>query len=174
MKKISLYLGGARSGKSRRALDISETSHASGCFIATAEVTDGEFAERIAQHQAERDDRWQTVEAPVDLTNAIASADQMDGLIVVDCLTVWLGNLMHYERNLDDAVAELLELLPRVQADVRLVSNEVGLGVVPETPLGRQFRDYQGRLNQQVAALADHVELMVAGIPMVVKSERLK
>ncbi len=166
---ISLFLGGARSGKSDRALTI-DAEYAAQYFVATAEVTDEEFAERIARHQAERSSNWQTIEAPVQLVEAIGQINHADSIIVVDCLTVWLGNLMHYQKDLDAEIERLLEYIASFKGELRLVSNEVGLGVVPETPMGRRFRDQQGRLNKQIASIADRVELLVAGIPMVVKS----
>lgn len=169
---ISLFLGGARSGKSQRVLITEDCSYAAYHFIATAEVTDDDLAERIAKHKAERGRQWQTLEAPVHLVQAIQNVDQNGALIVVDCLTVWLGNLMHHQHNVQEAMDVLIKYLPQTNADIRLVSNEVGLGIVPETSLGRQFRDLQGRLNQDIAAIADRVELMVAGIPMVIKSNQ--
>ena len=168
---ITLYLGGARSGKSRRALEGVAGSVQRRCFVATAEPVDEEFAERIRRHQETRDASWETLEAPVDLAQTLAQLDGEGTLIVVDCLTLWLGNLIHHEQDADRNIEHLLNGLKTAQADVRLVSNEVGLGLVPDNALGREFRDLQGRLNQQVAAVADRVELLVAGLPLVIKPQ---
>ena len=163
---INLYLGGTRSGKSRRALDEAKT----GIFLATAEMMDDEFRIRIQNHKDERGQEWLTKECPLDLKGALEEHNTSDSRILIDCLTVWLGNLMHYEKPIDKEVQELVEVLAGFKGDVFLVSNEVGQGVVPEHPMGREFRDHQGRLNQSIAAIADRVELLVAGIPLVVKS----
>lgn len=163
---INLYLGGTRSGKSRRALDEAKT----GIFLATAEVMDDEFRIRIQHHKDERGHEWLTKECPLDLKGALEEHNTSDSKMLIDCLTVWLGNLMHYKKSIDKEVQELVEVLVGFKGDVFLVSNEVGQGVVPEHPMGREFRDHQGRLNQSIAAIADRVELLVAGIPLVVKS----
>ncbi len=162
---ISFFLGGARSGKSRRALTVA----GGGVFIATAEITDSEFEKRISQHQQERGPEWRTIECALDLSQEI-SRQPAGSTLLVDCLTVWLGNLMHYERDVRAETELLVSTLTQSESDIFLVSNEVGQGVVPEHPMGREFRDWQGRLNQQVAKTADRVELLVAGIPLTVKS----
>ena len=165
---IWLILGGARSGKTRRGLAIA-SAYAPRTYIATAEARDDEMRERIARHRVERDAVWQTVEAPIDLCGALCKADRPDSVIMIDCLTLWLSNLMEKNAALEDETAKLVETLPSISAAVVVVSNEVGLGIVPEHALARAFRDAQGRLNQIVAAAADHVELMVAGLPLIVK-----
>ncbi|WP_375403591.1 bifunctional adenosylcobinamide kinase/adenosylcobinamide-phosphate guanylyltransferase [uncultured Sphingomonas sp.] len=163
-------LGGARSGKSRRALTIADALPGSRTFIATAQAYDEEMIERVARHRAERDKRWNTVEAPVDLHAAIADAKVEHDLLLVDCLTLWLSNMMLGGHDVERATRSLLDqmIAPR-SGTLLLVSNEVGMGLVPETPLGRAFRDEQGRLNQRVAALADRVEFVVAGLPLTLK-----
>ena len=169
MARVSLILGGARSGKSARALALAGTPP--HVFIATGQALDGEMAERIRLHQAERGASWRLVEEPLELAGAIR-ANAADGTtLLVDCLTLWLSNLMHHERDLaveTDALAEVLAVVP---CRVVLVSNEVGMGLAPTNELGRDFRDAQGRLNQRVADVADHVELVAAGLPLVLKGK---
>ncbi len=161
-----LVLGGARSGKSRYAEALAGQGGRSVTYIATAEEWDGEMAERIATHRVRRPAAWQTVDAPLDLGPAVAAAE---GIVLVDCLTLWLSNLMHAGR---DVAAETEAFLAAVagRADATVaVSNEVGEGIVPGTALGRAFRDRQGVLNQRAAAAASVVVKMVAGLPVVVK-----
>jgi adenosylcobinamide kinase/adenosylcobinamide-phosphate guanylyltransferase len=165
--RATLLLGGARSGKTRRALTLAEP-FAQPIYIATAEALDAEMADRIGQHQRERGAAWVTVEAPLELANAIAALPA-GSFGVVDCLTLWLSNLMGVGRDVEAATLALLEAMDGCPADLALVSNEVGLGLVPETPLGRAFRDEQGRLNQAVAARAAVVEFIAAGLPLRLK-----
>ena len=164
--RLTLILGGARSGKSRHAEALVEAMPEPWTYVATATVLDAEMAERVALHQARRDGRWRTVEAPLDLADALQSAE---GPVLLDCLTLWLTNAMLGERDVAAEVERLERALAARTHPVVLVSNEVGLGIVPENSLARRFRDEQGRLNQRMAALADRVVLMVAGLPMVVK-----
>ena len=171
MADVTLVLGGARSGKSAYAQHAAEARAARRggrlVFIATAEGLDEEMTERIARHRSERDGRWRTVEAPLDLPAALREL-QPDEVTVVDCLTLWLSNAM-----LSDSLAvrraALLTALSSCRAPLWLVSNEVGLGLVPETALGRRFRDEAGRLNQAIAAIADVAVLLVAGLPLALK-----
>jgi adenosylcobinamide kinase / adenosylcobinamide-phosphate guanylyltransferase len=163
-----LILGGARSGKTARALALGE-AFATRYYIATAEALDAEMAARIDRHRAERGGHWTTVEAPLDLPGAILRIDAPGAVCVVDCLTLWLSNLMGAGRDIAAATAELCRAIPLAAPTLVMVSNEVGLGLVPETPLGRQFRDHQGRLNQAVAQVADHVEFIAAGLPLRLK-----
>lgn len=165
----TLILGGARSGKSRRALTLAEQASAQCIFIATAEALDEEMATRISHHQAERGAGWETVEAPLDLVEAIAQASRAGKVCIVDCLTLWLSNLMHHGRDIGDETERLCAELSQCVGEVILVSNEVGLGLVPETPLAREFRDAQGRLNQAIAAVCDTVEFVAAGLPIKLK-----
>lgn len=162
-------LGGARSGKSRRALQLAEQAGARRLFIATAEAWDEEMSQRIARHKSERGPQWSTIEAPLDLIPALADAQNGHDVCVVDCLTLWLSNLMHHDRNIDTATAELCAAIQAAAIPTLLVSNEVGMGLVPETPLGREFRDAQGRLNQAVAAVCEQVEFVAAGLPIKLK-----
>lgn len=162
-----LVLGGARSGKTRRALAIAAPFPAR-IYIATGEPRDAEMADRIARHRRERGESWTTVEAPLDLSAAIGGLPH-GSAGVVDCLTLWLSNLMGVGRDVASATENLLSAIRACPATLVLVSNEVGLGIVPETPLGRAFRDEQGRLNQAVAAVADEVEFVAAGLPLRLK-----
>jgi len=163
---ITLILGGARSGKTAHALAAAEASGRGLVMIATAEALDAEMEERIARHRAERGPRWRTIEAPLDLASALAQVSA-DETAVVDCLTLWVSNLMHADRDLEAETARLIAALPG--RDLVLVSNEVGLGIVPDNALARRFRDAAGRLNQQVAAAADRVVFVAAGLPLTLK-----
>lgn len=166
MAQLTLVLGGARSGKSARAMALAAPPR---CFIATAEALDAEMADRIARHKAERGEDWALVEAPLDLAAAIAAEAAPDRTLLVDCLTLWLSNLMHHERDPGAETAMLLATLAAVPGASVLVSNEVGMGLAPMNALGRAFRDEQGRLNQRIAAAADRVEFVAAGLPMTLK-----
>ncbi|MGJ4857462.1 bifunctional adenosylcobinamide kinase/adenosylcobinamide-phosphate guanylyltransferase [Labrys sp. La1] len=164
--RLTLVLGGARSGKSRHAENLISAHPAPWTYIATAETFDDEMRARIGEHQARRDANWRTVDAPLALPGALAATQ---GPVLVDCLTLWLTNLMLGGHDLKSAFLQLQESLGATSGPVVMVSNEVGLSIVPDNALGRAFRDEQGRLNQQIAALADQVIFMVAGLPMVVK-----
>lgn len=166
--RLTLLLGGARSGKSAHAERLVTAISAPWRYIATAEAYDDEMRERIALHQARRSEGWWTQDAPLDLTAALA--DVPDGQpLLVDCLTLWLSNHMLADHDLDAECARLEAVLSNPRGQWFVVSNEVGMGIVPDNALGRRFRDAQGRLNQRVAALADEVLFMVAGLPMKVK-----
>ena len=174
---VTLVLGGARSGKSRYAEALIEAAAEQGTYIATAEADDPEMAARIAAHRARRDDNrrgkfWRTVEAPLELAAAIAKEAAVDRPLLVDCLTLWLSNLLHADKCAEIETRSLCAVLREAAGPVVLVANEVGLGLVPETALGRRFRDAAGRLNQEVAALADRVVFMAAGLPLVLKESR--
>lgn len=164
-----LILGGARSGKSRHALLSANALEQAPTFIATAEPFDEEMAERIDRHKAERGQEWRTIEIPLDLVDALNAEQAQQRVCVVDCLTLWLSNLMHHERDVDAETERLCDLIAAAQSEIILVSNEVGLGIVPDTPLGRQFRDAQGRLNQAVAAVCDRVDFIAAGLALRLK-----
>ena len=133
-------------------------------YVATAEAGDDEMAARIKAHRARRGAEWRTVEAPRDLAAALAACGRMP--VLIDCLTLWLSNLMLAEADIDAEVERLETVLAAAAAPVVMVANEVGSGIVPEHPLGRRFRDLQGTLNQRLAARADRVVLMVAGLPL--------
>lgn len=171
--EIVLVMGGARSGKSTWALRYVERSYRSRLFLATARSLDEEMRERIRLHQAARGPEWRLVEEPLDLAAALGARCGEADAVLVDCLTVWLSNVM-LERGRDAVPEQRERLLDALEARSRstvLVSNEVGMGVVPEHPLGRSFRDEAGALNQAVAGLADRVVLLVAGLPMWLKGE---
>jgi adenosyl cobinamide kinase/adenosyl cobinamide phosphate guanylyltransferase len=160
-------LGGARSGKSRYAEALLRNTPPPWCYLATAQAFDAEMAARIAEHRARRDTGWETVEAPLEVPAALRMAGGRP--LLLDCLTLWLTNLMLAERDLAQARAELDKALARRTAPTVLVSNEVGLGIVPEHPLGRAFRDQAGLLHQHLAAQAGRVVMMIAGLPMILK-----
>ena len=166
---LTLILGGARSGKSRQAEALVTTLPPPWHYVATAEAYDDEMRERIALHRARRDEGWQTHEAPIELPECLAQLGVAAAPILVDCLTLWLTNVMLAERDVNAAALALEAALAAARAPVVLVSNEVGLGIVPENALARRFRDEAGRLHQRLAARADRVLFMVAGLPMVVK-----
>ena len=173
MREITLIIGGCKSGKSRQALEAANRhADVKKIFIATSVPFDEEMKKRVDRHRLERGNDWTTVEAPVHLADAIKSNCGDGCLIVVDCLTLWINNLLMETQ--DDAViekwiSELIRTLDRVNCPIYLVSNEVGAGIVPENPLARQFRDLAGNLNQLVASIADRVVWMVAGIAVQVK-----
>ncbi len=162
----TLVLGGARSGKTAYALRAAEARQGALIYIATAEALDAEMAERIARHRVERGERWRTVEVPLDLPGALQSVG-LGETAVVDCLTLWLSNLMHAERDIEGDTKRLIEAMSRV--DVVFVSNEVGLGIVPDNALARRFRDAAGRMNQAMAAAADTVVFVSAGLALHMK-----
>jgi adenosylcobinamide kinase / adenosylcobinamide-phosphate guanylyltransferase len=165
---VTLILGGARSGKSRLAESLgSGEKH----YIATAQAFDDEMRSRIDKHKADRGDSWITHEEIFGLPRKLAEINGEGRFVLVDCLTLWLSNLMLAERDWQGPATALTGMLARMACDVVLVSNEVGLGIVPETALGRQFRDAQGLLNQRVAAAADNVLFVAAGLPMVLKGQ---
>jgi adenosylcobinamide kinase / adenosylcobinamide-phosphate guanylyltransferase len=161
---ISLVLGGARSGKSRYAESLCMGERH---YIATAQAFDDEMTARITKHRADRGSNWITHEAPFELLQTIRNCDQAGRSVIVDCLTLWLTNMILSDRDWHAATGEILNYQPK--ADLVFVSNEVGLGIVPDNALARAFRDAQGFLNQQVAARADRVVFMAAGLPMVLK-----
>jgi len=164
---LTLILGGARSGKTRYAETLIKALPQPWTYVATAEIWDEEMRERIARHQADRSEKgWITQEAPVDIWQALAGHTP----VLVDCLTLWLTNLMLGEHHLIDAFDRLDQALEARKAPTFLVANEVGLGIVPDNKLARDFRDHAGRLHQRIAARADRVVLMVAGLPLVVKT----
>jgi len=164
-----LVLGGARSGKSRMALALAEASSPTRLLIATAQAFDDEMRERIAHHRAERNPSWQTREVPLDLVDALRTYAGPERIVLVDCLTLWLSNLIMGERDPSREVDALVEALRDIAGPVLLVSNEVGQGIVPATALGRAFQDHQGRLNQRTAEACDAVVFVAAGCPVLLK-----
>ena len=169
LPRVTLVLGGARSGKSRYAETLIETAATAGTYCATAEPGDAEMAARIAEHRSRRGPFWRTVEAPLALAEAIRAETRPARPLLVDCLTLWLSNLMLAGRVVEHEAETLCAAVREAAGPVVLVANEVGMGLVPQTPLGREFRDAASRLNQQVAALADRVVFVAAGLPLVLK-----
>jgi adenosylcobinamide kinase/adenosylcobinamide-phosphate guanylyltransferase len=164
-----LVLGGARSGKSRYAQRLAESCGRRPVLIATAEARDLEMQERIARHKAERGSLWDVVEEPFALTETLRREGREDRLLVVDCTTLWLSNLLLRGESLDAASAELASGVVNLAGPVIFVSNEVGLGIVPDNSLARAFRDAQGWLNQALAEACDAVVLVNAGLPVLLK-----
>ncbi|MGL1834117.1 bifunctional adenosylcobinamide kinase/adenosylcobinamide-phosphate guanylyltransferase [Rhodocyclaceae bacterium SMB388] len=176
-----LILGGARSGKSRLAERLAHASGLPVTVIATAEALDEEMAARIAQHRRDRPPGWHTLEVPRDLAAALRETCAARRCVVVDCLTLWLSNTfagarfepgampLQAPQSSRDEQTALLSALPQLTGELILVANEVGLGLVPETPLGRLFRDEAGRLNQRVAAICEQVSFVAAGLPLKLK-----
>ncbi|TYO67676.1 bifunctional adenosylcobinamide kinase/adenosylcobinamide-phosphate guanylyltransferase [Bradyrhizobium hipponense] len=165
---VILITGGARSGKSKRAEARARAFPGRPVYVATAEALDAEMEERIATHRARRGTDWIEREVPLDLAQALVATDG-GGARLVDCLTLWLSNLLHAEREWEREVTELAGALPRFKSPVLLVTNEVGLGIVPDNALARSFRDAAGIMNQIIADVADEVEFVVAGLPMKLK-----
>jgi adenosylcobinamide kinase/adenosylcobinamide-phosphate guanylyltransferase len=175
MNEITFVIGGCRSGKSRYALDLAgKLSEDKKIFIATCLPQDEEMRQRVARHQKDRGKTWITREVPIDLPEAVIENSSQGDVILVDCLTLWISNLLTQtqktsEHEVIESVNNLTRALQTVQCPVILVSNEVGTGIVPENQLARQFRDIMGMANQRVAACADGVIWMVAGIPVKIK-----
>jgi adenosylcobinamide kinase / adenosylcobinamide-phosphate guanylyltransferase len=167
----TLVLGGARSGKSRYAESLAKGKR---FYIATAEILDAEMQARISAHREQRGTDWETMEVPLDLVDAIRKSDGKGNFVLVDCITIWISNLMHAKRDAALEVARLCEMLKSAKARLVLVSNEVGQGIVPDNALARAFRDKQGRANQRLAAAVDEVVLVTAGLPMALKKARRK
>jgi adenosylcobinamide kinase/adenosylcobinamide-phosphate guanylyltransferase len=164
-----LVLGGARSGKSRYALSLAEASAPERLMIATAEALDTEMAARIARHRAERGAGWTTREAALELAQTLKEEARPGRPAVVDCVTLWLTNVLLAERDVEAAIAELAALVPMLPGPAIFVSNEVGQGITPPSKLGREFQDWQGRANQALAAACDAVVAVTAGLPRLLK-----
>lgn len=168
-----LILGGAKSGKSSHAQALAEGWGGRLVYLATAQAGDQEMARRIARHQADRGPGWSTLEEPLALEESLARADGPDTVFLVDCLTLWLSNLVLGANLGDEEVAArgqaLARLLPNLEARIILVANEVGLGIVPENALARRWRDLAGSLNQRLARACDTVLLITAGLPLALK-----
>ena len=162
-------LGGARSGKSRYAQQRIEAVEGKLVYIATAQAFDREMADRIAQHQADRGERWRTVEAPIDLPDVIRQTAASCDAILVDCLTLWLSNLILAEHDVAVATSALHAALADCSIPIGVVANEVGLGIVPDNTLARLFRDEAGRLNQTIATACEEVCFIAAGLAIRVK-----
>jgi adenosylcobinamide kinase/adenosylcobinamide-phosphate guanylyltransferase len=166
---LTFITGGARSGKSMRAQMLAESLDGELVYLATAQAFDDEMTDRIARHRQDRGARWRTVECPINLPQAIAREMGPGRVLLVDCLTLWTSNLLLADHDFAAAAQHLVDTLAGARSPVILVSNEVGMGIVPDNALARQFRDMAGRLNQQVAAIADRAELMVSGLSLTLK-----
>jgi len=173
MKSIQLILGGCRSGKSRYALNHANKQwKGKKYFIATCEALDHEMQQRIDCHKKERGPDWQTIECPIDIDQAIAQCAHQQSGILLDCITLWISNMMCKElteTQIKNQIISLTKTLSLIECSINIVSNEVGLGIVPENLMARQYRDIVGFANQQIAAVANQVILMVAGIPLSIK-----
>jgi adenosylcobinamide kinase/adenosylcobinamide-phosphate guanylyltransferase len=169
--KLTFVIGGARSGKSRYGESVIATLpppwHPPWTYVATAEALDAEMAERIAAHRARRGSNWRTIEAPRDLAAALRPCTTTP--ILVDCLTLWLSNHLLADADIGLEMVRLEDALAAAKTPIVLIANEVGSGIVPDHALGRKFRDLQGVLNQRMAARADRVVLVVAGLPLALK-----
>ncbi len=176
MKEIVLIIGGCRSGKSSYALELaSQVSEKNNIFIATLSPGDDEMKARVQRHQKERDQHWKTVETPIRLAEAVNDHGTKGNVVVVDCLTLWLSNLLLESddpQRIEEQIHDLIQALETAQGSIFLVSNEVGTGIVPENRLARLFRDIVGLANQKMAACADSVVWMVAGMPVVIKERK--
>ena len=169
LPRLTLVLGGARSGKSRYAEGLITAAEPPWIYIATAQAFDAEMTARIAEHKARRAEGWTTIEAPIDLAAVIAANGGAKTPLLIDCLTLWLSNVMLADRDVAAACRELVDAIAQAKGPVVAVTNEVGLGIVPDNALARAFRDAQGRFNQDIAASADRVILMAAGLPLTLK-----
>lgn len=168
MSQVSLILGGARSGKSTYAERLIEATGLPKVYIATAQAFDAEMQQRISEHQARRNG-WQTIDSPINLAEAIHKQRGLGNAVLVDCLTLWLTNLLMAEHDIASAFHILISVLRAADHPLVLVSNEVGLGIVPENALARSFRDHTGRLHQMIAVEASQVHFIAAGLPIKLK-----
>lgn len=172
MTRHCLVLGGARSGKTAFAERLALHAGARPAYLATATVLDGEMRDRISSHQASRGAKFTTIEEPLALSHALIKAGQDHDVILVDCLTLWITNLLMANEDVASAVGELsATLMEQRQAKVILVSNEVGLGIVPDNPMARTFRDLAGSAHQRLAEVCDDVYFVAAGLPLTMKGE---
>ena len=166
----TLLLGGARSGKSELAEMLCIASGYQPVYLATATITDSQFAERINKHKARRGQSWILVEETIEIASVISSA-QSKQIILIDCLTLWLSNLIHHEKDFECYLQELCNAIALCKAHLVFVSSEVGWGIHPQTAIGRTFRDKAGYMHQAVARLCANVALVVAGLPMMLKGQ---
>jgi len=173
LQSLHLVLGGARSGKSRLAERLARNAAQAGgplTYVATAQAFDAEMELKISQHVIDRGAGWATIEVPEDLVEVVMSRE-VGEVVLIDCLTLWLSNILLANRDVEATCSDLVEALSACRAHVICVSNEVGMGLVPDNSLGRQFRNAQGRLNQMVAARADMAVFVAAGLPLMLKGQ---
>lgn len=172
MSKIILITGGCRSGKSRHALTLARNIPGEKLFVATAEALDSEMTERIARHRQEREQGWETHEEPTELVEVFKQLETRSGILILDCLTLWLSNLLiknYDQEHISKEASRLIDQCEQMRCQVIIVTNEVGAGIVPENKLAREFRDLVGGVNQLVARRSDEVIHMVSGIPTTIK-----
>lgn len=169
MAKITLVVGGTRSGKSAFAENYVLSVHKQPVYLATAEIFNEEMKKRVETHQSRRQSNWINVEEPVDILKALQHHNSADKIILVDCLSVWLGNLMEHHLDVEQEMANLVDGLAAIEVETVIVASEVGLGIVPENKLARDFSDYAGALNQKIAAIAANVFFVAAGLPLRLK-----
>ncbi|MEM7215741.1 MAG: bifunctional adenosylcobinamide kinase/adenosylcobinamide-phosphate guanylyltransferase [Pseudomonadota bacterium] len=167
--EITLVLGGARSGKSAFAEDLVLNSGLKPVYLATGRAFDDEMVHRIETHQDRRGDEWETVEEPLALVDALTQASHSGRMVLVDCLTLWITNLMMAEANIEREIAGLTVFLKEAQIPVVLVSNEVGQGIVPDNKMAREFVDLSGKAHQVIASACKHVYFVTAGLPQKLK-----
>jgi adenosylcobinamide kinase/adenosylcobinamide-phosphate guanylyltransferase len=173
-KKMILITGGCRSGKSRFALDYSNQHFSKKLYLATCEALDEEMAQRIEHHKKMRGPEWQTIEEPIEIVNKITRYGDEADVILLDCITLWLSNLLMRRKDdpeIMEEISRFIDTIKKKQTSLILVSNEVGLGIVPVDPLGRRFRDLSGMANQKIAEVVNTVILMVSGIPIFLKGK---
>ena len=171
-RKIILITGGCRSGKSRFALDYANQHFLKKLYLATCEALDEEMAQRIEHHKKMRGPEWQTIEESIAIVNEIREYGDKVEVILLDCITLWLSNLLmkwNSDSRIMDEVNRFIDLIQQSQTSLIIVSNEVGMGIVPADPLSRRFRDLSGMINQRIAEVVDTVIYMVSGIPMFLK-----
>jgi len=173
-KKVIFITGGCRSGKSRYALDYANQHFSKKIYLATCEALDEEMAQRIEHHKKMRGPEWHTVEEPVEIVDKIRQYGDKVEVILLDCITLWLSNLLtkgNDDLKIKDGINRLMEILKQTSTSLIVVSNEVGMGIVPADSLSRQFRDLSGMVNQRIAEMVDTVIFMVSGIPIFLKGE---
>jgi len=171
-RKIVLITGGCRSGKSRYALDYANRHFSRKIYLATCEALDEEMAQRIERHKKTRGPEWQTVEEPIEIADKIRQYQDRVEVILLDCITLWLSNLLmkwDLDSKIMDEAQRMIDVIGQTQTSLIIVSNEVGMGIVPADPLSRRFRDLSGMISQNIAEVADSVVFMVSGIPMFLK-----
>ncbi|MEM0899027.1 MAG: bifunctional adenosylcobinamide kinase/adenosylcobinamide-phosphate guanylyltransferase [Pseudomonadota bacterium] len=166
---MTLVLGGARSGKSAFAENLAASSRLSPIYIATAQVFEAEMRSRVDQHIKRRGNNWETVEEPDDLEGALLKNAKPGRVVLVDCLTLWITNLMMSDADVADRSDRLVEVCSKIKSPIVLVSNEVGMGIVPDNKMARDFRDHAGHLHQRLATVARQVYLVSAGLPLTLK-----
>ena len=167
--RITLVTGGARSGKSSYAEGLAGQSDLDRIYVATGRAWDDEMRVRIERHREQRGDRWRTIEEPLELPRLLQREAGPDRMLLVDCLTLWITNLMMAERPVSEAADELIAALERADGPIVIVTNEVGMGIVPDNAMAREFRDHAGALAQRISRMADRVVLVAAGLPMILK-----